>query len=381
MLLFVAHAAATWLNLTRETLGPAIEESLEIPLFIVFYTPYCSRCGNVTDELAAFASGPGNRTDVSLSLVNCLSDPSFCYDLGVSRTPTLVLAIGPKPRYWPVISSLRAAEWAPFIDRYVGANILKLRDNETEAKFAASIQACTELGGNAFFVSAPKQNDDVLRTIRRISSQYVHIGSAFSYVINSSITSTALSVSMVNRNCTIFWDNRSSVTDFIEFYKFGPGHAYDIDEWRLSTSKRHTGILFVKTEPRRSHRDALRDLAFAHCDFITFGWMPLSESLPLLSELQMTEADLPFFALTLQGATCHFVTAMPIVRLRASSFLTRALNGSLPCGRPPRPASATPLPAPAPAPNGHRFLGISFAIGLSLIGALQLRTSPERKRE
>jgi hypothetical protein len=95
----------------------------------------------------------------------------------------------------------------------------------------------------------------------------------------------------------------------------------------------------------------------------------------------MAESDLPFFAFTPRASPCHFLTTAPIVALKRSAFLARALNGSIPCGRAPTSAAPAPLPAVSTRPNGLVFLGAAFTAGLSLIGALQLRNPPERKSE
>jgi hypothetical protein len=328
--------------------------------------------------------GPGNRTDVSVSIVNCLDDPEFCHELHVFMTPTALLAIGPKRRLWPSTPSVDPETWTSFIDRHVAPNLFKYLPENAAKKFESIIDSSSEAGGTAFFLKVPTQTDELLLPARRLSSQYHLIGSTFSYVIGGSAASLAVSIGQ--HRCMIYWDKKSNATEFIEAHKFGPLHQYDIEEWRASVALSDTGMLFVKTDLKGSQRRALRRLAAENCGSVSFGWMALPESRQLLPELGMTEAELPFFAFTRRGSNCHFFSQNRTATLTASGFFSRARDEEVLCDRSTQ--IPTPIPQFAPtepnlrsSPNGRLFVAVSFAIGIGLIAVLQARNSQESKSE
>jgi hypothetical protein len=222
-----------------------------------------------------------------------------------------------------------------------------------------------------------RQTDDLLRQIRRFSSQYVHIGSTFSYAISSE--SPSLTVYIGDRSCNISWDGDSNITEFIEAHKLGPLHHYDIEEWRSSVAVRDTGVLFVRSALRPSQKRALRKLAAENCGSISIGWMGLSESRDLLPELGVTEMELPVFAFTPRGNRCHFFAHNRTASLTRIGFFERARVGTAECDH----ATKKPLITPVvrSTPNGGVFLAVSFVIGIGVVGLLQIQTTREHKSE
>jgi hypothetical protein len=184
------------------------------------------------------------------------------------------------------------------------------------------------------------------------------------------------------------WDGKGSVTEFVERYKFGPLHPYDIEEWRAAVEVGEVGMLFVRDELRASQRSALRQLAAEHCGQMTIGWMALSESRQLLPELGMTEASLPFFAFTRNGTSCHFVSRNRTASLTVSGFFGRARDPEIPCGNSEagretreNASMSTREERKSGSANGGLFVVISCAVGMGVIGLLQTQPSRERKAE
>lgn len=365
------------IDLDETAMPQLIADSWETPLFVVFYSTFCSKCDGFKEEFEEFQRGIGDREDVLLSLVNCHQQYNLCMKLGVTQVPVVKFIMGDNQRYWPTSRTLMRSgdEWGTFIDKYLAPNIYSLDESSKTKRFTELATQAISSGGVAFKMTVQNQRDSMLTEVRSIAPKYNFLSDIFAYQIPMKMQNTELVAykTVGEHHCEIAKQQGETLEEFIEKHKYGVLHRYDLEEWNEVKTLGPTTMVVVPDTLMDVQSDAILSLASKLCGNMTFGWISVSELPSVLEEFGKNKSDLPFVVHS-RNSTCH-----TFLHSRTQSMETSNLfDSDVPCGS---AFGLKELPKVSyKQGNGYRFVIAYAAIGLGAIGLLRLKVI-ERKDE
>jgi len=385
---FVPWVSSTWWNFTNDEFEDLKANSIKMPIFVVCYSQWCPHCSGLPEGTVQYSESDGNRSDVYITMLDC-SVREECGHFHVTGTPHMVLVMGQKRRYWPRIGYRDGKEWNIFIDKFVKPS---LREVTSDEELLAAKREPYD-GGSTFHLETPTTDSALMQELAELSKEFRIYNDTFTYRLNPNLNAPVLTAH-TSPYCSVTWKS-GSVRDFLEKYKFGSRHRYDMDEFRAVRGEKQTAMVLVDEEITNGQRYALEKIPRNFCDDIVFGWVSIKETKRFLHQLKKESIALPMMVY-ISPQKCH---AYHLGRARdadASGFLARASRGEL-CGKifingtfwddevlEEEEETETPKPD---AQRGQGAIGGTgmtcafMAVGLLFIGIIRVRTPVEGKQE
>ena len=348
-----------WFDFNEKEFKVLRKNSINKPVFVVCYSPYCPHCRNLPEQTHEFSNMIQNRTDVYVTSINC-AESDHCQIFKATHTPFIVLVYGERRKYWPKIRSKNIDDWMKVVDKYTNDNI---REIFTEKQLIEAKNEPTD-GGTTFYLEVPSKDDDYLRCLTGLSRRYLVYNDTFIYKVVQDLKTPKLFAFQSPECSKEFFFNgksdsnklllRQTIEDFVSAYKFGHLHRYDIDEYKQEAKQRSLFILFVEDNLDKDQMIALRGFPSDYCFFASIGWISLRESLSAMKLVGRTKSDLPLLAYKSQK--CLSLYFGNISKVHKSQFIQRALNNEI-CGM------AIHESAPDEIISDKKISGLQFIIG------------------
>lgn len=289
MLFFLLeHVSSTWWDWNIKEFNDIMKGSIHKPLFVLCYSPYCPHCHGLPEGIKAYSEGIGNRSDIYITSIDCMHQQG-CHIFGITGTPTILLVMGKRARYWQRTRERGAEGWDRWINETMGPNLRRIY-NDTELKQA--IAEPTD-GGTTFVLEVPSEDDPSVETVRSLSRSYRLFNDTFVYIVDPEIKSAKITAH-TSEYCSIKYNGKmTEVRGFLEKHKFGTLHRYDTSEFRDINKKKNRGAIYFtdrKLNDNLIHR--LKVISKGHCDMI-YGWANVQDDQQILKSTEVKETDIP----------------------------------------------------------------------------------------
>ncbi|OHT03336.1 hypothetical protein TRFO_29252 [Tritrichomonas foetus] len=344
-----------WWDFNENEFDQLKKESNKKPIFVVCYSHYCPHCSGLPEGTKQFSDGIGNRTDFYVTMLNC-ADNQGCHHFKLTGTPHMVLVTGTNRKYWPRIYSKNGEDWIKFIDKYVKPSLRRI---ETDEEYEMARNEPSD-GGTTFHLETPfnfpsennsnsivKENEDgykesihLLSELNDLSMKYVIYNDTFTYRVNKELKKPILYAHTCPK-CSVTFKGDGDVSEFIETYKFGSRHRYDMDEYKKTIKKKPLFAVFVEEKLNSAQEYALESLPASYFNQPnkrskselpepTFGWVSLKDSKSAMNVVNRPKSDLPLFVYNFKG--CLVIHTGRMIDAAASGFIKASLKGKL-CGK------------------------------------------------
>ncbi|KAH0791255.1 hypothetical protein GPJ56_004875 [Histomonas meleagridis] len=201
----------------------------------------------------------------------------------------MVLVIGKDHRYWPH-TKVRTPEQ---LDEWVNSITLPYTEISTQEELESAKLKPTG-GGSTFYLVISPMDPSLNQFIK--SLRYTQrFNDTFIVKFNYSISKPRL-LAYHSPDCfDEFYDNISSLSDFVDRHKFGIFHRYESDELE-DLIKQRNAIIYVSERPLNSFRmNNLRNIARQRClDNFAYGWITIEDNIQVLKILNVSITDVPF---------------------------------------------------------------------------------------
>lgn len=295
-------SVSTWLEYDTNTIQKYIDNSFNIPIFILYFSPYCPYCHGLPEGFKNYSSGLGNRSDIYIMTIDCTKTDG-CRRFHVRGTPTIVLVRGNNYKYWPHTRERGPEGWDRWINETLAPNLQEIH-NDTELEAAKSKP---RNGGSSFIIEVPSKEDSYLGYIKNISRIYRIFDDWFFYRVNHSINETRVTAYQVE-NCPIPLEGKVSYSEsFFKQYRFGSLHEYELDELMDVTLNSPVVLYVVNDEISDSEKHQLRILSGFNCNGIQYGWIKADEYKDIHKYSGTGPIDLPFLFGYKRKNGCKFV--------------------------------------------------------------------------
>jgi hypothetical protein len=272
-----------------------------------------------------YAESDGNRTDVLITMIDCSVQGDECGHFYITGTPHMVLVMGPHRRYWPRVGSREGKEWNIFLDRYINPAFREVH-NDSEL-----LQAKREPydGGTAFHLETPVRESELMDELTRFSKEYRIYNDTFTYHIDETLKKPILTAH-TSPYCSVTWTS-GNLQDFLEKYKFGSRHRYDMGEFYYASQQSRTAMLLVEDGLGHGQSYALEKIPKDFCQEIIFGYISVKETKEIIKEIHRDRIMLPVLVHT-NKAKCRTFYFGKTSEAASSGFLRITEKGDL-CDR------------------------------------------------
>lgn len=293
MLFFVFWrvAVSTWWNWSQREFKTLVQQSMERPIFVLCYSPYCPHCHGLPEGLMKYNETlAANRTDILISMIDCYHVRG-CGLFGLRGTPHMALVLGTKRRYWPVTSERGPEGWDRWINQQIGPNLRQIY-NETELEEA---KREPKNGGTTFFLEVSRDDDPFIEHLRKLSKAFRIYNDTFVFRVNESIRKPILHAFYSVHCERTYTGSLSGVKAFLDENKFGVFHRYDTEEFtELEKQGKKALLLMTSGKLTEGQINALQTLTQGHCEAgMTFGWADVEDEQKILSATKVKDSDLP----------------------------------------------------------------------------------------
>jgi hypothetical protein len=327
MFVLIALSRSTWWDFKMEEFEDKRRNSLNKPIFAICYSRWCPHCHGLAEGTPAYAAGEGNRSDVYITMIDCVDHGHECALFHAWGTPHMVLVMGTNWKYWPRVRSKQASEWTIFLDKFLKPSLREVKTNE---ELLAAVREPSG-GGTTFHLETPTTDNQIMGELHNLSKEYHLFNDTFTYRLNKRLTAPVLTA-FTSLYCSARWTN-GTLRAFLDQYKFGSRHDFDISEYKLYSRHSKMAVLVVEDGLIGGQNYALEKIPRQFCDEVRFGWIPIKDSKPVLDEFGLASNDLPTLAYSDQDNNkdkCRaFFSGRTIEADR--SFLPDAVQGKI-CG-------------------------------------------------
>lgn len=293
LILLTTLVKSIWWDFNESELSSIIEHSIDHPLFVLCYSPYCPHCFGLPEQLIEYnKSKLGQRTDISMTMIDCFNNGRGCNHFHIGGTPSIALVLGKKYRYWPKTTERSGPGWDHWINEHIGPNLRQIFNDSQlhSAKLEPSD------GGTTFYIQVSSSSDPIIPIISNISKHFRIYNDSFVYRIVPSIKAPIITA-YFSEHCGhkyTYTGSRSKLIDFINEHKFGVFHRYDKEEFsKIHHSKRGV-ILLTDNELSDGQREALRLIPKNHCDSdIIYGWSNIKKDKKIMYVTGVKSFDIP----------------------------------------------------------------------------------------
>lgn len=308
--LLVVSAASIWWDYNSSELSSKIANSVEHPVFILFYTPWCHRCAHLPKEVRDFSA---QESSVIFTTIDC-TNADDCRYFNVTSIPNTLLIRGDNPKYWPRLAH-RDQTWQSFYEDEAGPAVKIVKSNQELGPYLMrSID-----GQTVFHLTTPNTSTALIEEYKRDAEKLRVWGCKFTMKLKpGSVTSLR---AYYSPNCIRkIKGNISNLYSFMEHRTFSSFHRYDYSEYAArNTSEPFAMLLFdgVLPEP---HYNAIYKLSGLRCQTIRFGWANGNDEW-VMREFGIPVEQLPVLVGTNSDVNCTLVWTKRIATANKRGFL------------------------------------------------------------
>lgn len=257
---------STWWDYDASHIDEMIKNSIEKPLFILFYSHYCGHCHGLPEGLQAYSEGLGNRSDIYLSKVDCADERRACGKFQIRGTPTMLLIMGNDRDYWPESPERGAEGWDRWINMSIAPSVIRVRSFDDVTPALNDYKN----GGSVFYLEVPSEDHPYFLKYKEISRTHKFYESKFYYALGSGPKLTGYT----SKFCSIkFSGSVEKMEEFITNNKFSAAHKFTDKELVDVGIRKPAAVLVTnKDSIHQVQAEALHELTKGHCDF-QYGWV------------------------------------------------------------------------------------------------------------
>ena len=322
---FILTNSICW-EFSKHIFHEKIRNSHKNPLFALCYSPSCSHCHGLPEQIKEYADSQPNRTDIIFTSVNC-DVSGNCDRFGLREIPQYILVVGENNVYWPKMKISNFSEWEKFISHYIEYDIEEI---STKDELDAAIKN-TFYGGTTFHIETPSISDSSLSIIRQLVKRYIVFNDTFTYRLNYSIQNSEL-YAYRSPYCIHKFEgsiSKHEISGFINENRFGYMHKYSFNEWIEENRIRRTAIFFEYGVIDEEHISSLNRLARDHCKDLSIGWASGNDAKSALKMAKINQTELPIVLISNKKKDCSAMTSSTLNPSKIHSFSRMALNGQI----------------------------------------------------
>ena len=305
-ILYSFLVSSTWIEYSDSEWKKLVENSFNLPIFALCYSPYCPHCSGLPEGFKRYDEGLGNRTDILIVTINCMKQYG-CAHFHIRGTPNIALVIGNEYQYWPVSPERGPEGWDRWINQSLAPNLRRIETDE-ELK---SAQFEPWDGGTTFYAEVKSEDDPILPILKNHSILFKHYNDTFIYRVKENIKETKL-YAYRKPGCQLVFhgDTKSSesVFSFLQKYRFGALHRYSYMEYMQLPSKQKSAIYIVDKHLEEAQRHSLQKLATNECSDIIYGWGSIEQDAKFSKILNPKEQETtPYLVVQDKAKKCKWV--------------------------------------------------------------------------
>lgn len=310
-------ASSTWWDFNEAEFPKLVRNSIEKPIFVLCYSPYCPHCMGLPEGFQRYNQGLGNRSDIYITSIDCYNKGG-CHHFGIRGTPHIILVLGPSRRYWPDSPERGPEGWDRWINERIGPNLRRVfNDSEIEK---AKLEP--KDGGTTFLLEVSSDSDPYVDKFRDLSRTFRIYNDTFIYRVTN--TSSPKIYAYYSEFCYNLYEGPiSGISTFLDQNKFGVYHRYDTGEYKsLQKQGKKAILLFSEADLSPSQINSIRNLPKDHCNSpYVYGWAQVKDEVTILSLSGVKSVDLPLMCATWRKKGERNTYKGRISQLWSSSFL------------------------------------------------------------
>lgn len=310
------YSSSTFWNFSHSELPKIINNSINVPLFVLCYSEFCVHCHGLPSAFREF-SKLHNSNDLIISMVDCDKDKKGCSIFHAEGTPKMSLVIGSDYRYWFQTKKRKPSDWENWIDLLKVPYILVHKEEEV-------IDIVKRLNGNGsvFYLEIQSNYhnwDEYINKFRFIN----RFNSILTLKTNNLLSKPSLRVYQ-NEYCYKEFKSNDlkKLEKFIDENKFGVLHNYYDDELEKLVKERNA-LIYVSERPLNEYRnESFLNINKIYCNSnYTFGWTSVLDNQQVLKVLNYTLIDVPFLYGINQKSKYHNIYKLKIEDKKLKQFI------------------------------------------------------------
>lgn len=267
-----------------------MDNTRNVPLFILCYSEFCGHCHGLPNAFREF-SKMHSGDDILVTMIDCDKDKKGCSFFHVEGTPKMALVVGSDHRYWFRTKKRTPNEWENWINDITTPYVVVQNDEDV-------LNLAKESMGNSsiFYLEMPSnypKQKEYLEKFRFIN----RYNAVLALKINDFLSKPLLKVYQSEFCYREFTgENLNELEVFIYENKFGIMHNYYVDELEELVKKKNALIYVSEKHLNEYRNESFRNVVKNYCtpDY-TFGWTSVLEKQQILKVLNYSLIDVPFF--------------------------------------------------------------------------------------
>jgi thiol-disulfide isomerase/thioredoxin len=310
-----------WWPFDPDGLAARIENTPNIPLFILCFSPHCHYCHGKAENLQKMAESTDFASPVTFTAINCSLFRDSCNNLKVGGYPWFGFARAPEPRYWEHPGYHDPEDWISYVRRKLETSVVDFSQATGEDVNATIAET---LNGATIFQMVISNED------RLASSQFDLVSKKWEketharFLFNNTEQGESLTASL-GPACQIFAPDLENVSSFVDANRFRHFHRYTFEECESVRSYQNIALLFTQGTINSSELALLGELSQTFCGRFTFGWVPIGHSFKILGNFISGDQNTGFVgAITPEG--CKAVYRDGLAEPGVVDFISQVLE-------------------------------------------------------